>query len=345
MEHGARKKPRPDIILRSSIALIILSYGTYLFLPEITGSFVPLYNFTSTIFELMNKMWWGVLLGIFFVGLLDQIPREFIMTVLGKDGKVKGIFRATLAGVLLDLCSHGILLVGMKLYKRGASLGQVMAFLIASPWNSLSLTLILWALVGFKWMIAMLLLSIVIAIISGLIFEVLTAKGVLPKNPNARAIDENFNFWGETKKGLSKFRPTPTWFVRSTLMGLGDSKMILRWIFFGVVLAAAVRTFVSPEAFATFFGPTAMGLLITVIVATLLEVCSEGSLPIAADILTRAGAPGNAFTFLMTGVSTDYTEVLSLKETTRSWKVALFLPLVTVPQVIAIGLILNKFVS
>ena len=56
-----------------------------------------------------------------------------------------------------------------------------------------------------------------------------------------------------------------------------------------------------------------------------MEVCSEGSTPIAADLLTRAKAPGNSFAFLMTGVSTDYTEIMVLKDTTRSLKVALFL--------------------
>jgi len=43
----------------------------------------------------------------------------------------------------------------------------------------------------------------------------------------------------------------------------------------------------------------------------------------------------------MTGVSTDYTEVISLHETTRSWKISFFLPLVTLPQVVAIALIIN----
>ena len=42
--------------------------------------------------------------------------------------------------------------------------------------------------------------------------------------------------------------------------------------------------------------------------------------------------------FLMTGVSTDYTEILSLKETTKSWKIAFFLPLVTSPQIIIIAI-------
>ena len=123
------------------------------------------------------------------------------------------------------------------------------------------------------------------------------------------------------------------------------STMILRWIFFGTVLAALLQTFVSADQFQTFFGPTIAGLGLTLLVATIMEVCSEGSVPVAADLITRAGAPGNSFAFLMTGVVTDYTEILSIKETTKSWKIAFFLPLVTVPQVILIALILNQSIA
>lgn len=71
------------------------------------------------------------------------------------------------------------------------------------------------------------------------------------------------------------------------------------------------------------------------------RVSSEGSTPVAADLLTRAKAPGNSFAFLMTGVATDYTEIMVLKETTKSWKPSLFLPLITVPQVLVISYIIN----
>ena len=81
--------------------------------------------------------------------------------------------------------------------------------------------------------------------------------------------------------------------------------------------------------------------LITVAVATVLEVCSEGSTPIAADILTRAQAPGNGFAFLMAGVATDYTEIRVLRDTTKSWKIPLFLPLITVPQVLLVAWLIN----
>jgi hypothetical protein len=43
----------------------------------------------------------------------------------------------------------------------------------------------------------------------------------------------------------------------------------------------------------------------------------------------------------MTGVSTDYTEIMVLRDTTKSWKIALFLPLLIVPQVIVIAWLIN----
>lgn len=334
--HG--KKKRKDWLLIGSILIIIVSLVLHFTAPP-----TPLISiFSESVVQLLQKMWWGILLGILSVGMIGSIPRELMTYALGKGGTLNGIIRATGAGVMLDLCSHGILLVGMKLYERGASLGQTMAFLIASPWNSISLTLILWSLVGFKWMISILLLSFVIAIISGIIFDKLVKKGVLPQNPNHTNLPENFSFKKRLSDHLKTIKLTPMSLIRVAMNGVKDSKMILRWIFFGIVLAALIRTFISPEIFAQLFGPTIGGLGATLLFATILEVCSEGSMPIATDMLLRAKAAGNTFAFLMTGVSTDYTEIMSLKETTKSWKIAFFLPLVTLPQVILIAILLNS---
>jgi len=117
--------------------------------------------------------------------------------------------------------------------------------------------------------------------------------------------------------------------------------MVLRWLFFGVVLAAAIQATVPADTFQTWFGPTLAGLMATLLAATVIEVCSEGSVPIAGDLMTRAAAPGNAFTFLMAGAATDYTEILVLREVTGRLRAALLLPLLTVPQVVALGWALN----
>ncbi|GAA3923178.1 hypothetical protein GCM10022277_18850 [Litoribacillus peritrichatus] len=295
----------------------------------------------STSFEMMNAMWWGVLLGIVLVGWLNRIPREVVVSALGPGHTKRGIFRATLAGVLLDLCNHGILMVAMKLYERGASLGQVMAFLIASPWNSFTLTLILFGLIGIPWTLSFIVFSMVIAWISGHLFDHFEKTGRLPMNPNMMDLPEDFKL-SSTLKTLTKeadYSPAATGAM--LLDGLKGARMVIRWIMFGVVLVALLRAFVPLEIFETWFGASVGGLFLTLLAATVIEVCSEGSTPIAADLVNRASAPGNGFTFLMAGASTDYTEIMVIKDTMKSWKIALFLPLITVPQVLFIGWVMN----
>lgn len=335
-------KQKTDWLLWGSLVTVAIFYLLHWQFASFLD-FSPYFaEFAKSSFELMNKMAWGVAIGILFVGIIDKIPRNFISNLFAHKGS-KGIFRAVLAGVMLDLCSHGILMVGMKLYKQGIRLGQLMAFLIASPWNSFSLTLILWSLIGFKLMMIFLILSMVIAFISGLLFDYFVDKKILPANPQPLEIPRNFNFWKEVKKSWQGFKFTPQFFREVGKSGFDGSKMVLRWVFFGIILAGLLRTFISPENFAGIFGSSATGLAATIFLATVLEVCSEGSTPIAADMVTRAAAPGNGFAFLMTGVSTDYTEIMSLKDTTNSWKIALFLPLVTLPQVILLACILNVY--
>lgn len=301
------------------------------------------HGFGAAVFDLMNIMWIGVVAGIIAMGFLSRVPRDFVMAALGSGRGVQGIVRAAFAGVLLDLCSHGILMVGAKFYERGATIGQVMAFLIASPWNSLSLTLVLIALIGLKWTLAFIVVSMVIGIVTGILFDHLVARGVLPKNPNHRPLTSGFQFWPAAKKGLAGVKWTPRFLWDTLVIGIKDSKMIVRWLFVGVIIAAALRAGMTEDMFAQWFGPTMIGLGATLIAATIIEVCSEGAAPIAGDLFGRAGAIGNSFTFLMAGVATDYTEIMVLREATKSWKIAFFLPLLTVPQVLVVGYIMNQF--
>lgn len=330
---------KTDFIMWGAGLFVSLSLLTYL-LPFDKPEW--LHTITHTSAEMFGAMWWGVVLAIFFVGLIGRLPRELVMSILGKAGSKRGLLRATGAGLLLDLCNHGILMVGMRLYERGASLGQVMAFLIASPWNSFTLTLILFGLVGVPLTLTFILASAVIALLSGWLFDRLVARKQLPSNPNhvpeenLKPVNQEFKAWWKKT----------TWsredWHHMLKDGLVNSKMVVRWLLFGIVLVSVVRVMFNPDSFAQWFGASISGLFLTLLATTLIETCSEGSTPLAADLVNRAGAPGNGFVFLMAGVATDYTEIMSIKDTTKSWKIALFLPLITVPQVILIGWLLNQ---
>lgn len=338
---GHGKKKRLDILMWGSLTCVVTLYSLAILHPAFLDTMPRLFEAAHGTHHLVNQMWWGVLIGIFFVGIIGMVPQKYVLKLLGKGGSIGGIIRATSAGVLLDMCSHGILMVGAKLYQKGASIGQVMAFLLASPWNSLSLTLILWALIGGFWTLTFIILSMVVGVITGIIFDKLVAKGILPENPNTVELSEPVHLMQDMARLHTTVKLNCAFFKTFYSEAKSGSRIIIKWLLVGIVLASTLRALFPVDTFAGLFGPTAMGLGLTVLFATILEVCSEGSTPVAADILTRAQSPGNAFAFLMAGVSTDYTEVMILKDTTKSWKIALFLPLITLPQVIAIAALIT----
>lgn len=329
-----------DWLLALTLAVCILS-GILHFGDAPWMSATPrLAHFSHAIVELFSKMWWGLLAGILAIGILSHVPREWITAALGK-----GLFRAIGLGLLFDLCIHGILLVGAKLYERGATLGQTFAFLIASPWNSFSVSLVLIGLIGLPWTLLFTVLSALVAVGAGIAADTLVKRGVLFGNPNRLTPREDFSLRHELSTSLRAIPWHPKLFLKLLSTGIRESKMLVRWIFLGVILASLRRAYVSDAAFSTWFGATWMGLCLTMIATTLIEVCSEGSSPLAADLLHRGHAPGNAFAFLMGGVATDYTEMMVLRQTMGSWKFALTLPIVTVPQVMVLGWLINHLAT
>ncbi len=318
------KKPDYYFLVYGSVFLIAY-LGWFLLRDNITSQ--SLSDFSRSIFEITNKAWWGVAAGVFFVGVLSKIPQKKIFALIGRPGSVSGIFRAVLVGLLFDMCSHGIILVAMQLYRKGASFGQVAAFLLSSPWNSISLTLILVSMIGLKFTLLFIFLSAVVGIITGILID---------------------RFFPHRITEIIQDEPSQAkWFsvagVKEILVsGIKNSKPIIKWLIFGIILTALIRTFIDAEHFSRLFGPTLQGLGLTLLFATVIEVCSEGSTPIAADILNRAMAAGNSFAFLMAGVATDYTEILAIRQTTGSWKMALLIPLISLPQIILISVILNN---
>lgn len=325
-----------SIILLGSLSITLIDIEWLAAWPRIT-------TFAYAVIAITETMLWGLALGIFFTGLLADIPKELVMAGLGTGKGLRGIVRATMAGTFMDVCNHGVMLIGMQLYRKGASLGQVFAFLIATPWNSFSTMFILWSMVGEDITGLFVLLSLFIAIFTGWLVEIMTDKGRIAPNPNAADLPPHYVAASELKKYLGSIRLSPKNLLLIIWRGVIESLPMLRWVLLGVVMTATARVFIAEEDFHQWFGPTIAGLALTIVMATIIEVCSEGSVPLAADLILRGQATGNGFAFLMAGVSSDYTEVMMLREATGRWKLALLLPLVTLPQVMLISYVLNTW--
>ncbi len=112
-------------------------------------------------------------IGFLLSGLIHEfIPTGWVERHLGGKG-IRPILYSTLAGTILPLCCFGSLPVAVSLYKKGARLGPVLAFLIATPATSLSALFVCYALLGIKFttyiFLAVVLMGVVIGVIGNLI--------------------------------------------------------------------------------------------------------------------------------------------------------------------------------
>jgi uncharacterized membrane protein YraQ (UPF0718 family)/YHS domain-containing protein len=314
------------------IGLVLLSY-----------IFPILAPFRRFLFEYFMIIWWAILLGLFLGGVIDHfIPREYVSLILAKPGK-RAIFHSVILGFFMSACSHGILALSIELHKKGASNPSVVAFLLASPWANMALTIMLIGFFGLKALF-IIISAIVIALITGLIFQVLERKGLIEKNENILEVDKEFSIARDIKKRFKEYRFSLNT-LRSDIKGVYKGaaslgNMVLWWILIGMGLASLAGAYIPSNIFQSYMGPTMLGLFITLIVATIIEVCSEGSAPMAFEIFRQTGALGNSFVFLMAGVATDYTEIGLLWHNVGR-KTAIWLPIITVPQVVVLGIIAN----
>jgi uncharacterized membrane protein YraQ (UPF0718 family) len=300
-------------------------------------------EFRRSLFDYIKMIWWAILLGLILGGLIDNyIPRKYISHLLAKPKK-RTVFYSVILGFLMSACSHGILAISIQLHKKGASPASVVAFLLASPWANMTLTIMLIGFFGAKALF-ILLSAIVIAIVTGLIFQILESKKLIEENPNATAIDEEFSIVDDLKRRMKDYKFSKDAFkkdftgILQGTVALGN--MVLWWILIGIGLASVAGAYVPSDFFTKYMGANLLGLFVTLVFATVIEVCSEGSAPMAFELFRQTAALGNSFVFLMAGVVTDYTEIGLLWQNVGK-KTALWLPIVAVPQVLLLGYLAN----
>jgi len=315
----------------------------------ITYFFEPHRYFLNAFIDLLKLIWWAILLGFLIGGIIDYfIPRKYIEKYLSRHRK-RTIIYSIIFGFLMSACSHGILAIAIELYKKGANTSSVIAFLLASPWANLPITFLLFGFFGLKALFIVV-SALIIATITGLIYQVLEKKGLVEcrhcEIGEDKPIHEDFSIIKDIKRRWIEFQFTSK-NIKVAAVGTFKgswalTKMVMWWLIIGMLMAAFVRAYIPGHIFMEYMGPGILGLLVTLLFATIIEVCSEGSSPLAFEIYNKTAAFGNSFTFLMAGVATDYTEIGLIWHNIGK-KAALWLPIITVPQILVLGYLYNIF--
>lgn len=77
-------KMKKDWLLWPTTIILLAAYLGQWLLSDSISNIIYLNTFGGSVFELINRMAWGLGLGILFVGILDKIPRDLLTAALAK---------------------------------------------------------------------------------------------------------------------------------------------------------------------------------------------------------------------------------------------------------------------
>jgi len=283
--------------------------------------------------------------GLFLSGLVNEfVPARLVERHLGGRG-IKPILYATVIGTILPICCIGSLPVAVSLRQKGARLGPVLAFLVATPATSITALLVSYSLLGIKFTVFLFFGVIAMGLLAGLIGNLIKFKPGTFACPAARTAtdpvcgmnvdvsrDIKTEYGGNIyyfccRNCQQKFEASPGEYTEAVPGGfLHRMKRVLRYAFvdmvkeigpemlLGLALAALVAA-VTPvgEFIGKYFGG-ALGYVFALVFGIMIYICSTASVPLVDAFMKQGMNPGAGMVLLMVGPVTSWGTILVLRK-------------------------------
>ena len=298
------------------------------FLTQCGGFFVILQSnmeeFWISLLNVANAMSPYLLLGFLIAGVLHvYVPKRFYARYLSRDNKLSVLWSALL-GIPLPLCSCGVIPTAIGLKNERASKGAVGSFLIATPQTGIDSILATFSLLGLGFAIVRPVAALVTGVCGGLLI-------------NRLVKDETFNTTEDyscaTEQGNRLWRVLRYAFFEM-IQDIGLRLTI------GLLAAALINVAVPNEFFLTFGSQPLLQMLVILVVAIPMYICSTGSIPVAAALMMKGLSPGAALVMLMAGPAVNMASILVVKKSLGSRFTAIYLLTIVVGSVL-FGLLIN----
>ena len=286
--------------------------------------------------EILIKYWNGIsslflemspflMLGFLISGLLYIIiSKETIANNLGKPGALS-VIKAAIFGVPMPLCSCGVIPVAASLYKRGASKGATLSFLISTPQTGVDSILITYGMLGPIFAMARPVIALITGVIGGLFTEQIISEDY------TTSIKTNHK---HPKKALKDA-------IKYAFISLPQD---IAWPLIKGILMAGLITLLIPDNFFQDYGITGWSAMILMSVLSIpMYICATASVPIAAGLISSGIEPGAAFVFLMAGPATNIATISVIINTLGKKIVYIYLSTIFTCSII-FGALINKFI-
>lgn len=283
--------------------------------------------------------------GFLLSGLIHEfVPTEWVERYLGGKG-VKPILYSTLIGTILPICCLGALPVAVSLHQKGARLGPVLAFLVATPATSITALLVSYVLLGIKFTAFIFFAVIVMGLSLGFIGNLLKVKlktslsweEQLATDPVCgmnveigKAVETEYRadvYYFCCPQCQQAFERRPEEYLGIYPKNIAHRlKHVFKYAFvdmvkeigpellLGLVLAALVAAITPVGKFVGDYFSGGLGYLFSLVFGLMMYICSTASVPLVHAFISQGMNIGAGMVLLIVGPVTSWGTILVLRK-------------------------------
>ena len=271
---------------------------------------------TVTSVSILNGASGWLMISFIIAGLLHNlISPERFQKSLG-NRKLSSLLKSTVSGMLLPICSCGVIPIGISMYYSGAYLGPVLAFMTSTPIiNPIAVVLCL-GLLGPKITLIYVISGFVIPMIVGTLGNYLSGDELyipgIGEDEGIQLEEEELTVGQKIKEGMK-------WSFSELAL------TISKYVILGMFMAGLIMTVFPQDLIQKYLGnPGVLSLANVSILACVMYVCAVGHIPFIAALVASGASPGIAITFLIAGAATNLPELISMYKVIGKRTVAIY---------------------
>ncbi len=264
-----------------------------------------------------------ILLGLFFVGLMNLwITKNIVEKHIGKNN-IESIIKAAIFGIPLPLCSCGVIPTAVYMSQSKASKPAVVSFLTATPQTGIDSILATYGMMGPIFAIYRPFAALVMGIFGGMM-----TKKFYKEEKKAFISLEVLN----EKQEESNKTFTDKFFKYPYIDFLDD---IAPQFIFGIVIAGLISFLIPDDYFANSgFNSGILAMLLMIAIGVPMYICATASIPIAVALILKGFSPGAAFIFLAVGPTTNAASFTVLSKSLGKKIVSIYIISIIISSII-----------
>jgi hypothetical protein len=244
-------------------------------------------------FTLIVSPW--LILGFLFSALIHAfIGERFIRRHLGGGG-FSPVWKATVFGIPLPICSCGVVPLAAGLRNDGASRSATMSFLVSTPTTGIDSIFVTYAFLGTAFAIIRPISALAGGLLVGLLVSILVKERIDRK---------------EIPKVGEHKHPVKNRLKDGFAYGFGAlPEDVGKTILWGIIIGGALSALLPRDVSEIYLSNPWIAYPLMLAVSVPLYVCAIGSVPVAAAMMSKGLIPGAALAFLIAGTATNVVTI------------------------------------